>query len=182
MQRTRLLALALALLAGCTAEMDAPPPRGEGEPFVATLADFEDFRSWPRWEIPDVGTTSGHRPGEPRFVYVRDTVPVWGEPFPVGAMIVKTLEMGEPPQWEIHAMAKRGGGYNPEGALGWEWFDLEIDPETGLFIEWRGEGSAADPGGYVDVAATGCNGCHSVVPNTDYVFTRAVFTPDLETP
>jgi hypothetical protein len=97
-------------------------------------------------------------------------------------MIIKTLERGPESEWEVHAMVKRGGGYNLDGALGWEWFDLAIDPEAGPFIVWRGEGSAADPGGYVTVEAMGCNGCHSTVASTDYVFTRAVFTPDLETP
>jgi hypothetical protein len=175
--------LLLCFVAGCTVPVDdAPPERPEGGPFIALGGDFADFRSWPRWEIPDIGTTSGHDPGEPRFLYVRDPVPTWGDPFPVGAIIVKTLEIGAETEWEVHAMVKRGGDYNVDGALGWEWFDLAIDPEAGPFIAWRGEGSAADPGGYVSVEATGCNGCHAVVASTDYVFTRAVFTPDLETP
>jgi len=174
-----LLAAVLLCLASCVTAVDERDPEG---PFIALGTDFEDFREWPRWEIPDIGTSSGHDPGEPRFIYVRDPAPAWGDPFPVGAMIVKTLEVGAPPEWEIHAMAKRGGEYNAEGARGWEWFDLGLSADGRPIILWRGEGTAADPGGYVTVEATGCNACHAVVAGSDYVFTRAVFTPDPEMP
>jgi hypothetical protein len=166
-----LTGLVLLVCSACTT--DAVPSK-RTEPFIALARDFEGFLAWPRWSIPDIGGTLGHDPGEPRFVYVGGEMPPRGEPFAVGTLIVKTLEVGEPASWEVHAMTKRGGDYNAEGALGWEWFDLALTPELLPVIKWRGEGSAADTGGYVTVdgRVVSCNDCHAIIPATDYVFSR----------
>ena len=50
---------------------------------------------------------------------------------PVGALIVKTVENGAPQQWDLFAMAKRGGNYNADGATNWEFFTLLINAGNG---------------------------------------------------
>ena len=73
----------------------------------------------------------GVEPG-PAFVYGRTHAPHGARRWPVGSILVKTVENGEPPDWTIHAMVKRGGRFNREGAIGWEYFELafEDDGET----------------------------------------------------
>lgn len=171
----------IALAVGCERAhgvslpmLDKPTPRPLPEPFLAMERDFADFRTWPRWEIPDIGMVSGHEPGEPRYVYVRGVVPKAGRRFAVGTILVKSLERGPPERWELHAMVKRGGGYNAGGAEGWEWFDLAWRGGRPV-VTWRGLGTEEDHGGYGpnadDGTPIGCNGCHALVASTDHVFT-----------
>ncbi len=35
-------------------------------------------------------------------------------------------------------MVKRGGGFNAEGAVGWEWFELTERDDESVAIKWRG--------------------------------------------
>ena len=95
----------LAQVAGCATQVDEPVgPRTE--PFIALARDFEGFTGWERFAIPDIGTTSGHDVGDARFVYSWGPIPAWGEPFPVGSVLVKTLEAGAPSAWDV----TRGAG------------------------------------------------------------------------
>jgi hypothetical protein len=75
-------------------------------------------------------------------------------------------------------MAKRGGGYNADGAVGWEWFDL-VFAEDGLtpVIDWRGIEPPSGTGylcwmedGDTAIIAD-CNGCHVGSSANDYVHT-----------
>ena len=65
-------------------------------------------------------------------------------------------------------MVKRGGGYNAQGARGWEWFELAARPDDSLAIVWRGinapqgEDYGGDPQG-------GCNDCHARAGRNDFV-------------
>jgi hypothetical protein len=132
--------------------------------FLAFPSTFDGFRSWQSFPlsgppIPNSPHTSG-----PRTVYLKSAPPHGSTEFPVGTLIVK--EFPNPPQ--ILAMVKRGGGYNAQGANGWEWFEL-LDAGDGHFtIKWRGVGPplgevyGGDPNG-------GCNGCHSAARANDFV-------------
>ena len=104
-------------------EMDPALQGGTGSTFIALQRDFQSFLSWSRTQVGDAEIVGGHAAG-PRFAYV-STPPVNGK-FPVGAMIAKTVEVGDPSTWSIHAKAKRGGGFNPSGTINWEWFELRI--------------------------------------------------------
>ena len=59
------------------------------------------------------------------------------------------------------AMVKRGGGYNAQGASGWEWFELQnlTDGSGGVQIVWRGLGPPAGEV-YGGDPNAGCNTCH----------------------
>ena len=158
----------LLLLLACLDH--TPAPGGDDESFVAMQADFASFK---RWEaIPVATADTGHVAGD-RVVYINNRPSVEEIVFPVGTMFVKTIA------WEdgtdIHAMVKRGGGYNADGAFGWEWFEL-VESEDGTpVIRWRGE-EAPEPGSYgadeADTAETvsgDCNVCHGAFAANDYV-------------
>lgn len=169
-------ALIVALGGGCTAAVQPDePPRGE--PFVAIAADFSDFRDWPSFELPPDSLTPAHPSGARRLYF--DGVPAAGDPtapFPVGTILVKAEESGDPTAWEIHAMVKRGGGFNAEGALGWEFFDLAIDAAGEVQVRWRGEGPPLGMGYPGEGTGDGqCNACHALVPDRDFVFDRLLF-------
>lgn len=169
---------ALLLLLACSPE---PPAETVRDPFIAMQSDFADLFEWPRWQVPDIGSTHGHQRGEPSYIYVKGEIPEWGEPLALGTIIAKTVERGEPGEWEIHAMVKRGGGFNAGGCVEWEWFDLRLNENRVPVVIWRGEGNEANPGGYgrrLDGTPIGCNDCHAQVPHTDYTFARALFTTE----
>lgn len=153
-----------------------PPPDGTGEVFIALQSDFAPFRTWPVETVPT--TDTGHIAGD-RQVYLNANPPAGAESFPVGTILVKTIrwEGGE----DIHAMAKRGGGFNEDGAVGWEWFELALADDGTPVIQWRGasppEGEAYGslPGDATDTADTvtgDCNACHAGAADNDFVWTR----------
>ena len=181
MIRTVLPMLAVLGLACSSGEPAVAPaassaPPQVGEPFIAMNRDLRDFRSWARWRIPDIGVRTGHDVGDPRFVYVnRAPTDTYGA-LPIGTIVVKTLERGAFAEWEVHAMVKRGGGYNTGGADGWEWMDLRLSDAGAAAITWRGEGTAEDSGSYgpdVDRGGEiGCNSCHQMMRASDQIFVR----------
>jgi hypothetical protein len=96
--------------------------------------------------------------------------------WPVGSILVKTIEIGATPaEWEIFAMVKRGGGYNPDGAREWEFFRLQINSQGIPIIRARGY-NPTDGHGYMDMAGNevGCNSCHGAAgtETTDHVLAR----------
>jgi hypothetical protein len=163
----------LALSASCA------PPRREVAPgagFVAVARDFEDFRDWPFLELSPTSLTASH-PSAPRRLFFNAVPEDDAAPFPVGAILVKAVIEGDPTTWEIHAMVKRGGEYNADGAVGWEFFDLAIDASDEVIVRWRGEGPPPGAAGYPG-STTGegaCNSCHGLFPDRDYVFDRSLF-------
>ena len=160
----------LGLLAACEGGRAAPPaPVGAdaGEPFLAFATSFQGFRSWPSYH------SDGPRPGSyppdvlgPRTQYINQRPPHGQTTFPVGTMIVEARESGER---KIFAAAKRGGGYNPRGATGWEWFELREAADGRVSLAWRGLGP---PAGQTYGSASGastCNECHGNCPVNDSI-------------
>ena len=172
-RRRMRIGLTLALSIACVA--CAPPESPTtGEPFIAIERDFADFREWPWFDLPPSSLSMDHRSGTRRLYF--NQIPEPGQPFPLATILVKTVEDGDPTTWEIHAMVKRGGGFNEAGARGWEFFDLAIDPAGSPTILWRGEGPP--PGAEYPGEGTGdglCNGCHGLVADRDFVFDRDLF-------
>jgi hypothetical protein len=153
-------------------EMDPALAGGSGATFIALERDFQSFLTWSRTQVGDAEIVGGHAAG-PRFAYV--STPPAGGKFPIGAMIAKTVEVGDPTTWSIHAKAKRGGGYNPSGAINWEWFELRIVGAS-VTIVWRGAQPPKDhgyeslPGLGATTAMDGdCNTCHAAAAGTDYL-------------
>ncbi|MBL8601258.1 MAG: hypothetical protein JNK72_04990 [Myxococcales bacterium] len=165
--------MALALAVGCgDTEGDTA-----GQ-FVAFTDHFRPFRNWTRL---DVGSEplEGHPPG-PRFVYINQPNPPAGGDYPVGTIIVKSVEPSANfSDWELFAMVKRGGSYNVNGAVGWEYFILGMSTAGVPVILSRGL-NPTDLHGYGGGGATtqtqGCNGCHGTAAGTsfDHILSLAI--------
>ena len=135
--------------------------------FVATNADFANFRSWPEVAThqgpgPEIGGAH-HGPDDEvsRTIYVKNNQKRGADgKFPVGTLIVKdTRKNGE--TVEVTAMVKRGNGFNPDNN-DWEWFMLEPDGKIARdnSLELRG---AKLMGGM-------CGSCHLQASSKDFSF------------
>jgi hypothetical protein len=151
--------------------------------YIAFQSDFEDYQEWPSAQVADdpVGTT--HLTG-PRWVFIDQAPPAGALEFPIGTHIVKEAQNGDEADWDVFAMVKRGGGYNPTGARDWEWFELDLSSGTPAIV-WRGENPPIFSG-YECVNADGsldqggdCSGCHSGSWENDYVQDFALQLGDL---
>lgn len=107
-----LLHALVALWAGCTCSAPAPTE------FVATEADFVQFDTWERFDRGPRGFLPSHPDGE-TYVYLNRRPPAEATTYPIGTIIVRVTVAGPSTGWEVHAMVKRGGGYNAAGAAGW---------------------------------------------------------------
>lgn len=176
------LLLTLTGLAACqgrSSERHLPA----AEPFIALERDFQDFESWTRVDLSVRPAVSEAHTAGVAHEYVNQLPPAGSKSFPVGTMLVKTVEHdptakaadGKPaPQGpDIFAMVKRGGGYNSSGSKGWEWVELRRRDDDSLGIVWRGvnppsgEGYGGDPLG-------ACNSCHEKATQNDYVHAKAL--------
>lgn len=164
----------ILFLAGC---LDHDPiPGAAGDSFVAMQSDFTDFRGWEQTPVESGDT--GHVAGD-RIVYLNTTPATDEATFPVGTILVKTIAWSG--GMDVHAMVKRGGGFNAEGAPGWEWFELVLSEDGSPVILWRGEvppdgeaygqlpGQTADTAG--ETVEGDCNTCHSIAAANDFVYT-----------
>ncbi len=153
--RPRVLATLLVVLGACQAE------EGSNDSFVAMQQDWATFRSWTSRELPKGALEHGQEGGR---IYYSHELPVWVEHWPTGSLILKET-LSADGYVEIHAMARRNGGFNPEGQ-GWEWFGLLPSLTGEPIIEWRGpappEGAYASIGSEQDTASIpeDCNSCH----------------------
>jgi hypothetical protein len=157
--------------------------------YVPYPSDFCGYTAWTTYVEPDAGgdgiipatslTDGGFiHVGGGRTEYVKF---VYGPPshgateWPVGTLIVKTI----PAQSQIFAMAKVGGGYNPNlpdgGPLNWEWLELPTGSCPVDFI-WSG----AEPPMNQSYGGTpqACNQCHSGYPDNDYVASPKILLED----
>lgn len=147
-------------------------------PFIALQRDFASFRDW---TVLDLGVRTHAGVEGPTRVYCNRIPPPGLSHFPNGTIIVKSLESGEPSSWPVHAMVKRGGGFNAQGAFEWEFFDLQLSAAGVPVIVWRGEGPPSGHGygstpgaGEVAEEIEDCSGCHKSETND------AVLTEDLD--
>jgi hypothetical protein len=141
------------------AALGTKPEMPVREPFIVFTKDFEGFETWEHFDIPaDPHPISVHEDG-PRTVYLNRRPPPGSERFPVGTIIVKTIQLGDRTSWSVFAMVKRGASYNRAGAPGWEWFQLGLSDRPGdVRIHWRGTGAPDQDGGYG--SGGDCNLCH----------------------
>lgn len=184
MSRRRFAAVAVLAVSCADPSPRALPAR---EPFIALERDFQSFERWPKVDLSKrAAHGETHGAGE-AHEWVSHLPAPGSNVFPVGTIFVKTVKSshapdptkkGAPPGDDVFAMVKRGGGYNPRGALGWEWFELRRREDDTLAIVWRGvnppsgEGYAGDPLG-------GCNGCHQMASKNDYVHAAALARAEL---
>ena len=158
----RALLLTICLL-GCT----TAPTDGE---FVVQDSDFDGLETWQHWSIAATAPGSFHTTG-PRIVYLNRKPPADATVFPVGTILVKTLENGS---GDTFAMVKRGGDYNADWARGWEW--LEITKTSGQWrIVWRGD-TPPEGAGYAEEGVS-CNLCHAMARTHDWVQSKVLKLP-----
>jgi hypothetical protein len=168
------VAVGLAATAGCLDDrLDPAQAAAPGGTFIALERDFRSFLGWRRLPVGAAAIVDGHAAG-PRVAYL-SSPPVDGS-YPVGTMIVKTVETGDQTTWTIHARAKRGGGFNAQGALGWEWFELHTFTSGQTSILWRGDKPPADHGyeslpglGQASTREASCNSCHTGAADGDSI-------------
>jgi hypothetical protein len=131
--------------------------------FLAFAKDFEGFRSWPHFDVT-MDEDGGAPHPQPRLIEYINRVPPHGSTaFPLRTIIVK--EANSAPASPPTAMVKRGGNFNPDGAVDWEWFDLVNIAGGGTSILWRGVGPPVNQGGYGGDPNGGCNDCHTPARN-----------------
>jgi hypothetical protein len=175
------LAVFLPVLPGCS----TTPAQGQGPavvdagPFVAFPSDFSGFHSWP--STPGVGPDGAPQPPSgpdggvhvgPLTTYINQKPPAGSTSFPVGTIIVKEPDHGALTGRQIFAMVKRGGGYDPDGAIGWEWFELRNVDASDVTILWRGLGPPA--GEAYGTSVELCNDCHTGAQRNDFVWTEGL--------
>lgn len=173
MMRWMVVSLALAL-SSCGEEPAEVSVEAIVEPevFIAFERDFADFTRWTAFDRGDDRVPPTHL-GRTSTIYVDRAPPRGAARFPVGTRIVRVEQSDAAPgEWEVHAMVKRGGGFNAEGARDWEFFELVLDA-TGRrpSIRWRGEGPA-DGDGYRAPEGgdlLSCNHCHESAVDNDSV-------------
>lgn len=154
-----------ASVCGCAVDSaDSAPEPGL---FVAFARDFAGYTNW---QTVTLQSTAEERPDGHTASGIRT---IWySQPrgsdgaFPVGTLLLKSDTEGR-----LLGMAKRGGGYNAQGARDWEWFRLRTG-NVGPEIQWRGLGPpiAGDGDGDSYGHLDSCNGCHKAAADTDYVF------------
>ncbi len=183
--------------AGCHGNVAAPESSDAGTIFVAFAPDFTGFRLWPSaLAVPspalppppgdgvargdagsdagaaaDAAVDSGIHTGT-LTVYWKQAPPSGSTSFPEGTLIVKETDGGDVTTRQVFAMAKRGGDFNPSGAVDWEWFELQNIDDTYVRIIWRGDGPPANEV-YGGNPAT-CNVCHDIARANDYVWSSAL--------
>jgi hypothetical protein len=185
----RALALVFVCAAGC-----ARSP-ADGAPFVAEDSDFAGYTSWYSTPLTDdTGLSDVVYPAGARVGFLNHRPPAGASAYPEGTVVVKAIERGSgPPEWEIFGMAKRGGGYDADGAVGWEFFLLLADTDGTLHIVSRGlapmdDGHAGDMGMasgtyFENGQIVPCNVCHGLArfAGTDHLISNEL-APDKTAP
>ena len=166
-------------LCGCGEDREEPVVEAIVEPevFIAFERDFADYTRWTRIDRGEDRVPPTHL-GRTSVLYVDRVPPRGAARFPVGTRIVRVEESdGDPGTWEVHAMVKRGGGFNAEGARDWEFFELVLDATRRRpSIRWRGEGPASGDGYRAPEGGDllSCNHCHASATDNDSVLSPAL--------
>jgi hypothetical protein len=150
----------------------AAPADGTGGPFLAFGTSFQGFHDWKSTPASSTVPVGIHVAG-PMTVFLNKAPPKGSTAFPLGTIIVKEVDGGDPLARTIFAMVKRGAGFNPDGAHEWEWFELQNTSSGVPLIVWRGVGPPAGEK-YGGDANGGCNGCHSAGKDNDFVLTSGL--------
>jgi hypothetical protein len=144
---------------------------------IATPQTFDGFCGWhSAVATPSGSTPLGVHGSEPMTVYWKSSPPHGATQFPVGTTILKETTEADAGARTVFAMVKRTtdvGGYNVDGAQGWEWFSLEDNGDCTATILWRGP-QAPTLTTYSDLLVGDCNGCHAKAESNDFVWDTAL--------
>lgn len=190
--------LAFALLVGSAAcggsKMAKVVDASAGAPSVFVAQD-SDFAGWQDWFggilAPNILDGDVYPPGT-RWGYVNHRVPPGTTVYPTGTVMIKLIESpkNDPTIWHAFGFAKRGGDYNPAGAVDWEFLLLRLDAAGTPTITDRGiapanDGFDMDTGSYTPGGAAGsCNICHgqSKYAPTDHIISTLLAPGSTEVP
>ncbi len=138
LHRALITSAALASLAACGQLSSTDDGGDDGAPFIPFVDDFANFHSW-------TSTVGAGPPGAPQppsagihdgvlTSYINVLPDAGSTVFPKGTIIVKEASDGGTSVngRQSFAMVKRGGGYNAQGAVNWEWCELQNDAVTGV--------------------------------------------------
>ena len=136
-------------------------PPAVRDPFIAFADDFKGFHGWSQFDVTSTAQPGTVHPDARLIEYLNKVPPHGSTAFPVGTIIVKEPTDGAPTDRKIFAGVKRGGGYNANGAPGWEWYELQNlgDSADSVLIVWSGVGPPAGDV-YGGDPNAGCNTCH----------------------
>jgi hypothetical protein len=164
--------VALLVLAACSSGGSAADP-ATPDTFLAFGSDLQGYRGWRAFPVdPLLTVVEGIHASGTRIEFVNRTPPHGAAAFPVGTIIVKEIHANAAVDSRTFAMVKRGGGFNSDGALDWEWFELQLDVDPVVII-WRGVGPPLGEKYGGDGQGT-CNACHGTGKANDYVLSRAL--------
>lgn len=152
------------------ATTSTPPVEDPADVFVAFAANFKGFHDWPHYDVTIENDAGPDHPEEHLIEYINRLPPHGATAFPLRTIVIKEPVMPTMPGF--FAMVKRGGGFNSDGAAGWEWFELQNIEEGGVLIVWRGVGPPSNDE-YGGDPNTGCNDCHTP-KNNDSVLAPAL--------
>jgi hypothetical protein len=179
-----LIAIAIFGAAGCLDHELAPDEHSNvGGVYIALQSDFRNYEDWMKFDS-DVVAEHGGTVGT-ITEYLNQLPEKGATEFPVGTMIVKTVQPKDGPVPATHAMVKRGGTFNQTGAPGWEFFELQKNDKGTPIIVWRGP---KPPAGEKyknllmpdsNMLEADCNGCHEISKN-DAVLSDALKLDALE--
>ena len=161
---------AALVLCGCLVSCGPAAPADAQHGFIALAADFSGFTDWHKGDLGHHASDGLHVAGT-RTLFINRYPPRGSKSFPDGTMVVKVVR-GDDGTTQVFAMAKRGGEYNSDGAVGWEWFEL-ASPDGPPVIQWRGTAPPISSVAYAGGAMT-CNTCHQPAGAND-----SVLTPEL---
>ena len=161
---------ALALFASACLDNELEPTTEASvrRVFIAQTSDFAKYQDWMVFKH-DVSTEHGGLVGT-TTTYVSELPDATTHTFAIGAILIKTIKMASSDVLTIHAITKRGSGFNADGTLGWEFFELLLNSKGVPYILWRGE---EPPSGEQYQALLGasktdrpetegkCNDCHA---------------------
>lgn len=153
------------------------PAADDGALFLAQNADFADLAAWPTLVLDDGPVDGGHASAS-RTIRINALPAPAATAFATGTIVVK--EGAGADGDEIHAMVKRGGGFNTSGARGWEFFELQRATDGTPLIAWRGEeppegeGYGCVSGSCTTTTTTSCNACHGSAFDNDFVLSPAL--------
>jgi len=181
---------ACALVMGACLEDTSDQLQGgniEASSFIAQSGAFLGFENWESIDIANPLTTA--HSGARVQVFLNKRPASGSAYFPVGTMIVKTSQKdpANKQAWEIHSMVKRGGNFNSNGALNWEYFELRFNEKLNLTLLWNGEAPPTDHG-YEPLPGVGgaagellsCNSCHAKEPAKDFVLSSELSLQNLQ--
>lgn len=141
-----------------------------GSTCIAFAPNFSGYTKWQAYDVTDMNLQNVVHTDATLTAYINKVPPKGSTEFPVGTIIVKSAVGGSTPaNNRVFAGVKRGGDFNANGSLNWEWFELLNTEQETPTIGWRGVGPPSSADVYGGDPAL-CNGCHQQAKANDFIW------------